>query len=233
MDNTSYKYRLTVKELPEDIRPREKLRLKGPTALSNSDLLAILLRTGNDEETSLELGSRILNAQEGLKKIANLSIEEFEEYRGIGTAKAAQIIAAVELGKRIASTNANARPAINSPADVNLVVAEEMRFLDREHFRCLSLNSKNHLLGVDTVSIGSLNSSIVHPREVFKKAILKSAAAVILVHNHPSGDPLPSKEDKLITKRLFEVGEILGINVLDHIIIGDKRYISLKEEGVI
>lgn len=233
MNKTKYKYRLTVKELPEDIRPREKLRLKGPAYLSNSDLLAILLRTGSNEETSLELASRILNTQEGLKKIAYLSMEEFEGYRGIGTAKAAQVIAAVELGKRIASTNTNTRPVINSPADVNLVVAEEMRFLDREHFRCLSLTSKNHLLGVDTVSIGSLNSSIVHPREVFKRAIMKSAAAVILVHNHPSGDPLPSKEDKLITKRLFEAGEVLGINVLDHIIIGDKRYVSLKEEGVI
>lgn len=226
-------YRLTIKELPEDSRPREKMRVNGPSALSNSELLAILLRSGNSEETAVELSYRILTSSGGLKGLASLSMEELSSFKGVGIAKAAQVMAAIELGKRIISAGDGARSRITCPEDVVKIVMEDMRHLDREHFRCMSLSTKNNLLAIDTVSIGSLNSSIVHPREVFKNAIIRSAAGVILLHNHPSGDPNPSGEDVSITKRLVEAGETLGINVLDHLIIGDNRYISLKEKGVI
>ena len=226
-------YRLTIKELPEDMRPRERMITSGPSALSNSELLAILLRTGNTGESAIDLAYRILSASGGLRQMAAISIEEISQFKGIGVAKAAQIIAAIELGRRIASTGEEARPKISCPEDVAALLLEEMRHLDREHFRCLSLSTKNHLLAIDPISVGSLNSSIVHPREVYKKAVVRSAAGVILVHNHPSGDPIPSGEDISITKRLIKAGETLGIDVLDHIIIGDNRYISLKEKGIV
>ncbi|MBZ4687283.1 MAG: repair protein RadC [Clostridia bacterium] len=232
MSNSPH-YHLTIKELPKDMRPRERMISNGPSALSNSELLAILLRTGNAGETAMDLASRILSSSGGLKQMAAISMEELSKFKGIGIAKAAQIIAAIELGRRIASTSEEARPKISCPEDVANLLLEEMRHLDREHFRCLSLNTKNYLLAIDSISIGSLNSSIVHPREVFKKAVIRSAAGVILVHNHPSGDPTPSGEDISVTKRLVHAGETLGIDVLDHLIIGDKRYISLKEKGII
>ncbi len=226
-------YHLTIKELPEDIRPRERLKLNGSSALNNSELLAILLRTGNAGKTAIELASQILKEQGSLKKLGSITMEELSNFKGIGTAKAAQIIAAIELGKRIATTGEQARSKLSCPEDVAVLLLEEMRHLDREQFRSLSLTTKNHLIAVDTISIGSLNSSIVHPREVFKKAIIRSAAGVIFVHNHPSGDPEPSKEDISITNRLLQAGETIGINVLDHIIIGDNCFISFKEKGLI
>ena len=158
-------------------------------------------------------------------------MEELGNIRGIGPAKTAQIKAAIELGKRLATTNRWERPVIKSPIDVFHRLGEEMRYLDRENFNVVMLNTKNHVLGVEVISVGSLNASLVHPRELFKRAILKSAAGVILVHNHPSGDPQPSEEDKLVTCRMVEAGKIIGIEVLDHIIIGDGRFASLREQG--
>lgn len=224
-------YHLTVKEMPVDIRPRERMIALGPEALSNVELLAIILRTGSQKETSLQLATKILGTTKGLRVLAEAGVEELSKFKGVGQAKAAQIKAAVELGRRVIQAAGQSRQQIKSPHDVARLLVDEMRFLDREHFRVICLNTKNYVLSIDEVSVGSLNSSIVHPRELFKKAIMRSAAGVILIHNHPSGDPAPSREDLDVTRRIVEAGRILGIEVLDHVIIGDGRYISLKEQG--
>ncbi|KUK11248.1 MAG: DNA repair protein RadC [Clostridia bacterium 41_269] len=224
-------YHLTIKDMPPDQRPRERLFVVGPESLSNTELLAILLRTGTVEETSLDLAKRILNQNGGLRFLAESDVEQLKNIHGVGTAKAAQIKAAVELGKRIFSISSWESPSIKSPQDAANLLMDSMRYLDREHFKVVYLNSKNRVLGVDLISIGTLNASLVHPRELFKKAVVRSAAGIILVHNHPSGDPHPSEEDKLVTKRMVEAGEIIGIEVLDHIIIGDGIYVSLREMG--
>lgn len=226
-------YKITMKDMPLELRPRERIVKDGPEALSNIELLAILLRIGTKEENVLELAAKILTQVGNIKGLASYSIEDLKNIKGIGLAKAAQIKAAVEIGKRISSAPNEERPIIRSPQDVERLLMEEMRHLDREYFKAISLNTKNNVLAIETVSVGSLSSSIIHPRELFKNPIKRSAAALILVHNHPSGDPSPSKEDLDVTKRLVEVGKLLGIEVLDHIIIGDNKYISLKEKGVI
>lgn len=225
-------YRVTIKSMPEDLRPRERMQKVGPSALSAAELLAIILRTGTPQESALELAHRVLSDPRGLRFLAEATIEELCQIKGIGLAKAAQVKAALELGKRLACLEPDLKPVIRSPQEVCNLVMEEMCYLDREHFRVVLLNTKNRVLDVETVSIGSLNSSLVHPREVFKRAVQRSAAALILVHNHPSGDPSPSPEDVEITRRLCEAGRVLGIEVLDHIIIGDHLFISFKERGL-
>lgn len=220
-----------IADLPPEMRPREKLEALGPEKLSDGELLAILLRTGSKKESAISLADRILAQPKGLTFLAESSIEDFAEIHGIGLAKACQIKAAIELGRRVALESKGAKPVIKTPEDVAELLMEQMRHLDREHFVVLLLDTKNQVLHRETISIGSLNASIVHPRELFKQAIKKSAATVILVHNHPSGDPTPSIEDLTITKRLVEAGELLGINVLDHIIIGDQKHYSLKRQG--
>ncbi|MBC7347551.1 MAG: DNA repair protein RadC [Clostridia bacterium] len=215
------------------MRPRERLAAGGPEALSSAELLAIILRTGWREESALALAQRLLARPRGLRYLAEAGYAELAALKGMGPAKAAQVKAAVELGRRLAQAGQAARTVIRSPLDVAALFMEEMRYLDREHFRVLLLNTKNQVLAQEKVSVGSINSSIVHPREVFKRAIKESAAALILVHNHPSGDPAPSREDLEVTKRLMEAGKILGIAVLDHVIIGDGRYLSLREKGLL
>lgn len=222
----------TIKDLPEDLRPRERMVTFGVQALSNAELLAILLRTGNPQETALELAQRLLSQPGGLRYLAEASLEELKSQKGIGLAKAAQIKAAIELGRRLAAFRPE-RPLIQNPADAAYILMDEMRYLDREHFRTISLNTKNRVLAIDNVAVGSLNSSYVHPREVFKGPVRRSAAAVILVHNHPSGDPAPSLEDIQVTRRLVEAGKVLGIEVLDHLILGDGSFISMKEKGLL
>ncbi|MDS1029398.1 DNA repair protein RadC [Bacillota bacterium LX-D] len=224
-------YHLTIKELPDELRPRERIVQAGPEALSNTELLAILLRTGSQKQSALELANQILREAEGLSFLVTASLEELTAIPGIGVAKAAQIKAAVEIGRRLSAYRIEPKVTIQSPDTAANLLMDEMRFLDREYFKTLFLNTKNHVLGLETISIGSLNSSIVHPRELFKQAVKKSAAAIILAHNHPSGDPTPSREDIDVTKRLIEAGKIMGIEVLDHIIIGNGTYVSLKERG--
>ncbi len=228
----SNNYHLTVKEMPKDNRPRERLLKEGAQALSPAELLAILLRTGSKKVTAIDMANNILHHCDGLKGLASISTEELGSFFGMGDAKVAQIKAAVELGGRIYKEGVLSKARISSPMDV-MDLVREMQFFDREHFRVVHLSTKNHVLGYDQVSVGSLNSSIVHPREVFKKAIEKSAASVILVHNHPSGDPEPSKEDIRVTRRLVDAGKLLGIEVLDHVIIGANCYKSLKEMAVL
>ncbi len=228
----SREYHTSIKELPVEMRPRERMLAKGEEYLTEAELLAILLGHGTKELSAIELAQQLLQHHEGLRFFKTMTIQELLELEGIGLAKAARIRAAAELGRRLALTS-NQQQQIKSPDDVKNYVMEDMRYYDREHFKCLYLNRKNQVLGLETVSVGGLASSLVHPREVFKPAIKRSAAAVILIHNHPSGDPTPSAEDVNITKRLMESGKLLGIEVLDHIIIGDGRYVSLKGSNAI
>ncbi|HBC91770.1 MAG TPA: hypothetical protein DCZ10_02395 [Pelotomaculum sp.] len=229
----SVKYRLTLKELPEDIRPRERLLKEGVEVLSDIELLAILLATGSREATALELASLVISRFHSLRLLEDATVEELSGVKGVGLAKACTIKASLELARRLSLLTDQPRPVITSPDDAAGLVMEEMRRLDREHFRALLLNTRNQVIGVDKVSVGTLNCSTVHPRELFRNAIKRSAASIILVHNHPSGDPAPSREDLDITSRLREVGKIVGIDVLDHIIIGDNRFTSFKAKGLI
>ncbi|WP_409297443.1 RadC family protein [Peribacillus sp. SCS-26] len=224
---------MLMKDFPLDERPRERFIQEGARALSVQELLALLLRTGAKNESVLQLSGRLIAHFDGLRLLADASLEEMVSLKGIGEAKAIQILAAVELGRRISNLCDDDRYVIRSPGDCADYCMNDMRFLTQEHFVCLYLNTKNQVLHKQTIFIGSLNASIVHPREVFKEAFRRSAASIICVHNHPSGDPSPSREDIEVTKRLCECGKIIGIDVLDHIIIGEKKYVSLKEKGYV
>lgn len=229
----SLEYHIKIKEMPADMRPRERLFRDGPELLTTVELLAVLLRTGTNSMNVLDLASLLLARSGGLRQLAGSSFEELGKVKGIGPAKAAQLKAAVELGKRMSEEAIQPGQVIRTPGDVFNILKERMRYYDREHFKAVYLNTKHHVITVETISIGSLNSSLVHPRELFKNSIKRSASALILAHNHPSGDPTPSPEDIEITRRLVEAGNIIGIQVLDHIIVGDDSFISLKEYGSI
>ncbi|OPH48580.1 hypothetical protein BC351_08945 [Paenibacillus ferrarius] len=222
---------LMLREVPNEERPRERMLQYGAGALSHVELLAILLRTGTVSESAVRLATRILNESGGLRSLVDMSKDQLTQIKGIGDAKALQIMAGIELGRRLAKSSHAERVTIRSPKDIANLMSEDLRYLQKEHFVCLFLNTKNHLLAQETLSMGSLNASIVHPREVFRAAIKRSSASIVCVHNHPSGDPTPSPEDIQLTHRLVEAGTIIGIEVLDHVIIGDQRFISLKEQG--
>ncbi|MCM3717013.1 RadC family protein [Fictibacillus phosphorivorans] len=222
-----------IKDYPLQERPRERLLQDGPDTLSNYELLAILLRTGTKQMSAIQLSHHIIQHFEGLRHLKDATIGELKEINGIGPAKAVELMAAIEIGKRISRLQFEERYTIRSPEDGARYLMDELRFLHQEHFVCLYLNTKNQVLNKKTVFIGSLNTSIVHPREVFKEGLKRSCASIICFHNHPSGDPAPSREDIEVTKRLVECGKMLGIEVLDHIIIGDQKYVSLKEKGYV
>ncbi|MDU1411554.1 MAG: DNA repair protein RadC [Clostridium sp.] len=226
-------YKIKVKDLPKNERPREKLLRYGANQLSNSELLAVILRTGTKDENILNLCDKLISHFGGINGLLNPSIEELKGIKGIGEAKATQIMALAELSARFNSFKSGEEYVISCPKDVAFYMMKEMNTYKKEYFKLIMLNTKNIVISVKDVSIGNLNSSIVHPREVFVEAIKMSSASVILCHNHPSGDPTPSKEDIAVTKRLKECGTLLGIEVLDHIIIGRKKYISLKEEDIV
>jgi len=218
---------LIIRDLPAAERPRERLAKDGPGALSTAELLAILLRTGTAKESAIALAQRLLAEFKTLRGIARASVEELSGISGLGLAKAAQLKAAFELGKRVADPG-EVRPAVHSTAEAAALVMEKLRYEQKEHFRLLLLDTRNQVIAISDVSVGSLDRSIVHPREVFKEAIKRGAAKVIAVHNHPSGDPSPSEEDRAITRRLAEAGELIGIELVDHVVIGDGRYQSVK-----
>lgn len=221
-----------IKDLPENERPREKLTKYGAEVLSNAELLAILLRTGTKNQSAIEIAYTLLKQQDGIGFIHESKAEELSKIHGVGPAKAAQLKAAVELGKRLAAQTYKNEVYIRCSKDAANVVMEDMRYYKKEYMKAILLNIKCGLISIEEISVGSINSSIVHPREVFAPAIKKSCASLILVHNHPSGDPTPSQEDLNITRRLIEGGKILGIEVVDHIIIGDGKYVSLKDKGI-
>lgn len=219
----------SIKGLPADERPRERLIAGGAAAVSSAELLAILLGTGSRRGGSaLELAQRLLAEAGGLRQLAAASAADLWRRKGIGPAKAVRLVAAFELGRRAAAEQAR-RAVIRGPADVAAVAGAALRDRRQEHFCVVLLNTRHHVLGIETVSVGSLDGTTVHPREVFREAIVRSAAAIALVHNHPSGDPTPSPDDIAVTGRLVEVGSLLGIPVVDHVVIGDGRYASLRE----
>ncbi|WP_019908979.1 RadC family protein [Paenibacillus sp. HW567] len=222
---------LMLRDLPHEERPRERMMHYGAESLSQAELLAILLRTGTRAESAIHIAQRMLGQAGGLRGLADLSIEELTNIKGIGLAKAVQLKAGIELGRRMANSRLTEPVIIRSPKDAAEILTEQLRYLQKEHFVCLFLNTKNHVIAQETLSMGSLNASIVHPREVFRAAMKCSSAAIICAHNHPSGDPTPSPEDISLTSRLLQAGEIVGIDVLDHLVIGDGSFVSLKEKG--
>lgn len=221
-----------IKELPEDMRPREKMARLGEGRLDDHELLAIILGMGTTGLNALDLAKQLMIKYRSLRCLKEASLEELMGERGIGLAKAVSIKAAIELGRRLALCQ-EIKAVISSPDDVKTLVMEDMRYLDREHFKVIYLDRKGGIIVTEDISVGGLHSSIAHPREVFKNAVKRSAAAIILVHNHPSGDPNPSNEDMETTRRLVEAGQIVGIEVLDHVIIGDNKYCSMKSRGLI
>jgi len=226
-------YSVTIKDIPEDERPLERLIACGPEALSTAEIMAIVIRCGTRGENVVDVASRILNSCGSIRNLACAEFAELASFKGIGRVKAAQIKAAIELGKRVVLEDYRDKKQVQSPKDIVNVLMPKMRYLHKEEFRAVFLDVKNRIMDIAVISIGSLNSSIVHPREVFREAVKRSSASVIFVHNHPSGDPAPSDEDILVTERLVEAGEILGISVLDHIIIGDNVYISFRDKNII
>lgn len=223
----------TVHDLPLSERPRERLQKHGEEALSAQELLALVLGRGSKNDSVLSVAQRLLSHFGDLNKLASAGLEELAKIKGIGPAKAAQIKAVFELGKRnLSSWDKTEKIKISSAEDVFRMFGQRLKGKKKEHFLALLLDSRNRLLRSAEISVGSLDASIVHPREVFKEAIAESASRLILVHNHPSGDPKPSEADVEITKRLAAAGKILGLEILDHVIIGNKIASSLKEEGL-
>lgn len=224
--------RYTIKQLPPELRPRERLLSEGPAALSSAELMGILFGIGSREKTAVELASEVISESGDLFGLYNVTVHDLVKMHGIGEAKACIILAAVEFGKRLGRVRNPGRPVISSPADVEGLLRGRIANLDRENFVAVLLNTKNEVLEVPTVSVGTLSASLVHPREVFKPAIRASAAGVILAHNHPSGKVQPSREDKEVTRRLCDASEIIGIEVLDHVILGD-GFFSMKEHEML
>ncbi len=225
---------MIIKDLPMEERPREKMISYGASFLSNAELLAILIGTGTKNRSSIELANQVLSIEsDGIRHLTDCTPEEICKIPGMGIAKACQIISAIELGKRIATNPRAKKISINNPDSIASLFMEEMRYYKKEFFKVLLLNSKGEIISIEKTSIGDLNSTIVHPREIFCTPIRRSAAAVIFVHNHPSGNPIPSQEDIDVTNRLVEAGKILGIKVLDHIVIGDGIYVSFKDKQLI
>jgi DNA repair protein RadC len=221
-----------VKDWPENERPRERLMAYGPASLSEAQLLAIVIRSGRSGRTAVDLGRDLLEHFGSLAGVEQAAIKEICMVKGIGPAKAVEIKAAIELGRRYQKPSI-AGASFCSSLDVAGYYRPRMKDLKQETFRCALLDTKNKIIREEMISIGSLSASLVHPRDSFKSAIRESAAAVIFIHNHPSGDVKPSQEDILLTRRLVQAGEVLGIQVLDHIIIGDGSYFSFKDQGLV
>ena len=218
--------------MPRGERPRERLREHGPQYLSNAELLAIILRTGSSAENVVSLASRLLSTHSGLGGLARAGFNELCQVHGLGEAKAAQVMAALELGKRLASLPMEERPAIRSPQDVANLLTPGMALLDQESLRVLLLNTRNQVLSIPEVYRGNVNSAVIRASEVLRDAVRENCPALIIVHNHPSGDPTPSDEDVRVTKQLVEAGKLLDIEVLDHIVIAQGGFVSLKERGL-
>ncbi len=223
-------YKLRIEDIPAEERPSNRLMSNGAASLSNAELLSIILKSGSVAENAINLSQRVLS-QFDLKQLSAVDATQLMNIHGIKSGKAVQIVACFEMARRLEKFDSSSKFKINSPEDVYRRLYPAMRESKKEHFVELCLDTKNQVIREDTISIGSLNANIVHPREVFRTALIESAAHIIVAHNHPSGDPTPSREDIDITKKLVETGNIIGISVLDHVIIGDCRHFSMKEAG--
>ena len=228
----SVEYVPTIKDLPTSERPRERLEHHGPEALSTTELLAIILRTGVGGQNVLMLSNSLLAQYDGLVGLARASFVELCQMKGIGPAKVTQLKAALELGRRLLAVTPEVRPQIRSPADAANLLLSEMGLLEKEHLRTLLLDTKNHVLSSPTIYVGSLNTSLIRVAEIFREAIKANCAGIIVAHNHPSGDPTPSPEDVAVTEQIVAAGKLLDIEVLDHLVIGRQRYVSLRERGL-
>ena len=229
----SVKNSFTIHDLPASERPRERLKKFGAGQMSVQELIALILGSGNSGESVTVTAQRLLSRFEGVKGIGSASLEELTRVKGIGPAKASKIIAAFELaGRAEKNQNSHDKPVVKTPEEVFAEVKGKLKDKKKEYFLALLLDTRSRLIKNAEISIGSLDSSIVHPREVFKEALSASAASVIFVHNHPSGDTRPSEDDIKLTKRLIEAGRVMGIEVLDHVITGDGKFLSLKREGL-
>ena len=221
-----------IRDMAENNRPRERLIQVGPGAVSTAELLAIILRTGGNGENVLRLAERLLLKFGSIPGLARATIPELMSVKGIGQAKAVEIKAALEIGRRLMASAPEERPRVSSPADAANLLMSEMMFLEQEHLRLVLLDTRNRVLGTPNIYIGSLNTSVIRIGELFRAAIKANAAAFIVAHNHPSGDPSPSPEDINVTRQLVAAGKLLDMEVLDHIVIGHQRYVSLKERGL-
>lgn len=225
-------YAPMIRDMAVGDRPRERLVQVGPTAVSTAELLAILLRTGVPGENVVRLAERLLIQFKDLPGLARASIPELMTVHGVGEAKAVEIKAALEIGRRLLASAPQEKPRVSSPADAANLLMSEMMFLEKEHLKLVLLDTRNNVLGTPTIYVGSLNTSVIRVAELFRAAIKENAAAFIVAHNHPSGDPSPSPEDIRVTRQLAQAGKLLDIEVLDHVIIGHQRYVSLKERGL-
>ena len=225
-------YQPTIREMPQGERPRERMRAYGPSHLNNTELIAILLRTGMKGENVLALSSRLLAQFDGLSGLMKATFSELCRERGLSEAKVSQLLAALELGRRAAALVPEDRVIISAPENAANLVMAEMSPMDQEHLRVMLLNTKHHVLGIHEIYVGNVNSSVVRASEVFRPAIRENAPALILVHNHPSGDPTPSEPDVAVTRDLVSAGKLLGIEVLDHLVIGGGKWVSLNAKGL-
>lgn len=226
----------TIKEILEEERPYEKCLRFGASNLTNTELLAVLLRTGTRGENSLQLAEKLLHpifSQEGILNIHRWTPEQLLQVKGIGKVKAVQILCLSELSKRLSKASAQPGLSFTTPASIAKYYMEDMRHSSRESMKLLLLNTKTRLIGETDISKGTINSAVVSPRELFVEALQKNAVSIILLHNHPSGDPAPSKEDVLITRRIRDAGQLIGVELLDHIIIGNNCYTSMSEKGLL
>ncbi len=223
---------MKIKDLAYDLRPRERLQMQGVKALSNAEILAILLRIGNKKENVIQVAQRLLQ-NHNLKTLASLDMTSMQKELGIGKVKAGQIIAAFELGRRVASLPKQERIIITSAKDVANIFQPEMSMLKQEHFKGIYLNVRKQVLKIQTLFVGTVDATLIHPREIFEPALRESAAGVIIVHNHPSGNPNPSRADLEVTKQLKRAGEMLEIKLLDHVIIGEREFYSFKEKNLL
>ncbi|MBN2307461.1 MAG: DNA repair protein RadC [Candidatus Hydrogenedentes bacterium] len=229
---TDRPYSTAVRELPPEDRPRERLVRLGAEALRDAELIAVLFRTGTRELGAVALADRVLNHFANLRGLARASVEELCQVKGLGTAKAVEIKAALELGMRLAAHTDEERARIKDAADVAALLMPRFKHCETETFKALLLNAKNEVLKIVDVSSGSLDATPAPPRDVFRQAVREGAGAVIVCHNHPSGDPEPSRDDLALTGRLVEAAEVLGVRLLDHLIFGDGRYVSLQERNL-
>jgi DNA repair protein RadC len=227
---TPLEYRLTIQDMPLDERPRERLRDCGPQALSTAELLAIILRTGTTRDNAVTMAAKLLAKYGGLSGLLRAEFAELRTEHGLGEAKAAQVKAALEIGRRLGSLAGETKYQIKSPADAAQLVMLEMMHLDHEQLRIITLDTKNQVVENISRYRGTVNSSVLRAAEVFRPAVVRNCPAVIVCHNHPSGDPTPSPEDILVTRQLVEAGRHLDIELVDHLVIGNQRFVSLKEQ---
>lgn len=223
---------VTLKDLPEAERPRERLEHYGPAALSTAELLAIILRTGVGGMNVLQLAAQLLKDYKTLGGLARADFKQLTQVHGLGPAKAAQLMAALELGRRLAREEARERMQIRSPGDVAAYLMPQLGYYEQEHFVVLYLNTRNYVVDEEDLYKGGMNTALINVAEVFRGVIRRNCNAIIVAHNHPSGDPTPSPDDISLTRRLVEAGKLLDISVLDHLVIAEQRYVSLRERGL-